>query len=329
MTNYTHQIAIRADGSHNMGLGHIMRAKTLLDQLTSMGQKAVLITVSDTMSRTFLGETNNVVFIRPEHRLDLKYWPKARMYIVDLYEYEESLYEELKKDLCDLVFMIDDKIERVPRSIDGIINHNIYASDAVYNENVTKICGPQYFLLRSELVQNDIAKEMGNHVLVCLGGSDPEGQTLRMVNLVRANSARPIDVIFGELNKEAEQDCIKMENVNVYVQPDNFGQILRQARYAISGAGTMAYELAYWGIPAILVVLADNQEKIAEAFSAKGSAITVGRYDSADDRDIAKVICNLENSPALLKKLSNNGRQLIDGKGSDRLSRRLVEIIKN
>ena len=51
-------------------------------------------------------------------------------------------------------------------------------------------------------------------------------------------------------------------------------QAITEADVAVSGAGLTAYELACAGVPAALIPIAPNQERVAAAFGDRGLAVT-------------------------------------------------------
>ena len=81
---------------------------------------------------------------------------------------------------------------------------------------------------------------------------------------------------------------------------------ITQADVAVSAAGLTAYELVCAGVPAALVPIASNQERVAGAFGARGLAVT--------GRDPAELVGRLAD-PELRASLAGAGPAAIDGYG--------------
>lgn len=326
ITNNTLQysFAIRADGSEAVGKGHLMRASVLLKSFQKKKQKVVLVTVDNEFSQSLFQDSQDVVYIDHEDYLNPKAWPVAYCYLVDLYEFGEELYKAMKQSTCNAVFVFDDEVKELPLSVDGVINHNVYASANDYSDRLIRLCGSQYFLLRPEMAYSDIQVKRGNGVFICMGGSDPEKQTYRMTSLVREACDRPIDVVIGTKDNALQKALEKLEDVNIHLNPGHLSMLMRQSAFAISGAGTMAYELAYCGTPSILVHLAENQCRIGEAFQRAHVSLTTGAYNEVSDQGVQDLIIRMDQDLDFLTELSEKAKGLIDGRGADRLSDELI-----
>lgn len=327
MRNKKQSINLRSDGSKNIGLGHLNRMKILFLELLKQKFNVSFVTVKNEFSRVLFSGIQNVYYIEKADGKKINKWPSADLYIVDLYEYDIKFYEYLKLTKCDKVFIFDDEIKKIPNIIDGVINHNIYASDNDYPETKFKFCGHQYFLLRDEFSKLKVSADNEN-ILLCMGGSDPENQTIRLLEILRNQSDRTIDVVIGDYNDKAKFDKIG-NNINLHINPSNIEEIMSKAKFAIIGAGTMAYELVYLEIPSILIVLADNQKKIAQSLENEKLAINLGSFRKLKDQNVITAIQTMEtNIQEFNFKLKNN-RKLIDGNGAKRLADKLKSFVEN
>ena len=105
--------------------------------------------------------------------------------------------------------------------------------------------------------------------------------------------------------------------------PPNMPELMAHAALAIGSAGSTSWELAFMGVPAILLVTADNQQGISESAAAAGAAVNLGWCE--EDR-LSAAIAKLDElmaQPAVLQKMSDCGRALIDGQGV----RRIAEVL--
>ena len=77
------------------------------------------------------------------------------------------------------------------------------------------------------------------------------------------------------------------------------------------------------GLPAAVLVLADNQRGIAAGLAEYGTAINLGEAAEATDAQIADALCSLLGDRGLRARMSRKGRGLIDGRGAERVAEHL------
>jgi len=91
------------------------------------------------------------------------------------------------------------------------------------------------------------------------------------------------------------------------------------ADLAIAGAGTTGWEICMMGLPAALCVLAPNQENIAAELARAGAAVNLGYVGRNGTREAASVLHELIGSEPQRAKMSARGRELVDGRGAERV----------
>ncbi len=79
------------------------------------------------------------------------------------------------------------------------------------------------------------------------------------------------------------------------------------------------------GLPALLIVLADNQKPIASALVDAGVALSLGPAGFLSTEDIRNKLRGLATSHEVLEKMSVRGRALIDGRGPERVVAAMLE----
>jgi UDP-2,4-diacetamido-2,4,6-trideoxy-beta-L-altropyranose hydrolase len=92
---------------------------------------------------------------------------------------------------------------------------------------------------------------------------------------------------------------------------------------AISGAGTTSLEMCFLGLPALLIVLADNQRPAAEELNRRGAAINLGEGAEIRPSTLSPCLTRLVSSQDTRKTMSERGRELVDGHGAARVVRAL------
>lgn len=315
----------RVDISNATGLGHITRCLAFATALHKTGSTPIFVVNSDAKGIFEIPALFSVFSC--ESSMSMQDWPDAEVCIVDLYEYSADYYKNLSKKYSRIA-IFDDCMFQAPESISAIINPNIYANSSMYPPGVLVFAGPHYYLLRQEFTDCPPESHDGTHVLICMGGSDPEGQTGRILAIVRRVTDRPIDVVFGSPNQESSlADYSGLPGVTLHKSVDRMRPLMDRAAYAVVGAGTLLYELAYMGVPAACLSLAENQRMNAEAFAEKNAALFIGHHKHVPDDAIAAAIARLEHETALRAAIKGNAQKLIDGLGAKRLAKDLAAWI--
>jgi len=104
-------------------------------------------------------------------------------------------------------------------------------------------------------------------------------------------------------------------------------RIMLESDIAISAGGQTLYELARVGVPTVGIVVAENQTGNVEGLSRAGFLLKAGRWDSPDLlENIHRLIQHLKNRD-IRRRMSEAGRKLIDGKGSLRIVKKLLEVL--
>ena len=190
----------------------------------------------------------------------------------------------------------------------------------------TQLClGIDYFSLREEFLteKRPVYRNSVRQVVITLGGSDPDDQTARLVRLfaVRSHSWQVIAILGPGYQGAAETLCAGCESIVLLRNPTNMARVLSKAHLAISGAGGTAMELAYLGVPSLLLVLAPDQLAIATALQDVGSAMNLGWFNRVTDDEIWLMIQELSSDVARLRAMSMTGQRLVDGQGAIRTAR--------
>jgi spore coat polysaccharide biosynthesis predicted glycosyltransferase SpsG len=97
--------------------------------------------------------------------------------------------------------------------------------------------------------------------------------------------------------------------------------LLAGADLVICAAGSTCWEAAHLGIPALTLVVADNQMRVAAGLSEAGVVRNAGWFHAVSDAALAAAIASLVRDGAARAEMSGRGRALVDGRGADRVVR--------
>jgi len=335
-------LLIRADGSPQIGTGHVMRCLALAQAWrVSTSGPIVFVTAMDTpaLEARLHAEGAQVVRLstppgsmedaRQTTALAQQY--RASWIVADGYHFGAEYQNLLKAGEFQLL-VIDDYGHTKQYSADMILNQNLHASEHLYTNRQSHtrlLLGTRYMLLRREFVQQGppvrTIPAVAHRVLVTLGGSDPENVTAKVIQALRQRQCEGLEatVVIGGSNPHVEHihtllggtpDFIQLEH-NVTDIPED----MRQADIAISAAGSTAWELAFMGLPSLLIVTAKNQRPIATHLAQSGATINLGWHNTCTPSDIVTALEKLRTSAEVRRTMSQCGQTLIDGNGAARV----------
>jgi UDP-2,4-diacetamido-2,4,6-trideoxy-beta-L-altropyranose hydrolase len=318
-----------------------MRCLALAQGWQDTGGRAVFIMAEgvDSFSERLTAEGMKVHHISAEpgraedaaRTLDAAKSLNASWLIVDGYRFGSD-YQKLIKDSGLRLMFMDDNGHCDHYYADIVLNQNLHADESMYSCRgaYTKLLlGTKYVLLRREFLQYRDWKreiqEVARKVLVTLGGGDPDNVTLEVINALRRADIDDLEAIvvvgadnphYEELEEVASDCAFRIEfRRNVTYMPE----LMAWADIAVSAAGTTSWELAFMGLPSILLISADNQLMIAEVLADEGAAVNVGLQEGISVDGIAAALVRLSKSRSRRSALSGHGRRLVDGEGPARL----------
>jgi len=192
--------------------------------------------------------------------------------------------------------------------------------------------GPEYVILRREFRKDypPLDNKTPN-ILITMGGSDRENLTRKILQATLSIPDVRITVILGRFftyYSEIRQMAARKGNIDVYRDVQNIAEFMLRADLAITYFGVTAYELAKMGVPAIVIAHSERDKINAERFSKYGTCISLGYFKEVNEKKIYSATRRLLGDKKLREKMSKNGKKLLDGKGSERVARIIVDIDK-
>jgi spore coat polysaccharide biosynthesis predicted glycosyltransferase SpsG/L-amino acid N-acyltransferase YncA len=251
---------------------------------------------------------------------------------VDGYHFGPPYQAALKKSGFS-VFFLDDYGHGAPYTADLVLNQNADASDVLYRDKspwTRLLLGPRYALLRREFRararRERSTPERARRILVTLGGSDPGNATelvLRALALLPETTGLSATVAVGAANPRGGEIATLARQcpfpVTVLTGAD-MPRLMQDADLAVAGGGTTCYELAFMGLPAIVLAIAGNQESSAAALHEAGVCRFLGAASTVAPGHIRDALANLAADPGERRAMSERGRSLVDGDGVDRVA---------
>jgi UDP-2,4-diacetamido-2,4,6-trideoxy-beta-L-altropyranose hydrolase len=236
------------------------------------------------------------------------------------------------------VLTVDDYGHATDYPVRWVLNQNAYAAPEMYaRTNAQLLLGPSYALLRDEFLPwigwKRSIPDRARKILITIGGSDPDNaseQVLRSLEfLERNNKDLEVVLVVGSGNphwaslEAAGERCTVPVRIARSVQ--DMPALMAWADVAIAGAGVTSYELCYMGLPSLLLIIAENQRRIAERLSELGVAVNAGTSREFRGEVFAGQLQALMDSSERRGAMSHGGRALVDGLGSERVRAALLD----
>lgn len=223
--------------------------------------------------------------------------------------------DDLANRSHEATLLLDQNLGRVPSDYDGLVP-----------ASCQRLIGPRFALLRPEFAQlREQSLKRRQHpelkrILISLGGIDRANVTGQVLDAL-VESVPPadteLDIIMGahapyldEVRQQVNRLPLKAK---VSVNVTDMAERMCFADLSIGAAGGTSWERCCLGLPAVLVVLAENQVAGALALEASGSAIKI---DDADQlgTTLPSVLVSLSDS-GRLERMSDAAAGITDGAG--------------
>ena len=207
--------------------------------------------------------------------------------VVDHYALD-ARWERLLRPICPRLMVIDDLADR-PHDCDVLVDQTLGRNTQDYrpwvSESCRLLCGSQYALLRPDFSAlrtyslKRRAQPQLRNILVAMGGVDKNnatGKVLAALKMCALPSDCEITVVLGPtapwLDDVERQAQSLPWPTHVRVGVSDMAQLMANSDVAIGASGATSWERCCLGVPAIMVVLAENQRLIARALSDVGAA---------------------------------------------------------
>jgi UDP-2,4-diacetamido-2,4,6-trideoxy-beta-L-altropyranose hydrolase len=334
-------LLIRADANSKIGTGHVMRCLALAQAWRDSGGVVMFALASgvEELEERLRCEGAGVVRVsgKPGGREDAAHTVElcskygADWLILDGFHFSHVYRESIRNDRSRLL-LLDDHGTCAPYNCDIVLNSNPYASNAMYPqraEHIRFLLGPRYALLRREFLHSargcSDLPAIARRVLITFGGADPHNVTLQVLRALQEIHDVNLDitVIVGANNPHGAslEACVNglSHTGKVLANVENMPDVIAQSELAVSAGGGTCYELAFMGVPMLLIAIARNHERTVEAYGEAKAAVAAGWFEALALNPFAALLRGLICDRQLRKELADNARRLVDGKGAQRV----------
>jgi UDP-2,4-diacetamido-2,4,6-trideoxy-beta-L-altropyranose hydrolase len=340
-------LILRADGGPGIGGGHVMRCLALAQAWSETGGRAAFCAavLAPSLQRRLVDEGFGCIAVETdpggtgdaEATVAVAKSLGARVIVVDGYQFAPAFHQRLHDAGLKLA-ALDDNGELGTDVDDVVINQNRHASPALYpqHRDLTRLLlGTEYALLRREFRTWQgpprVFPGAPRQVLVTLGAADPHNVTAAVIASLgpALAAATEIVVVVGGSNPHADAiaaHAARQSNCRTVPDPGvDMPRLMAASDLAVCAGGSTMWEMACMGVPFIPIVIADNQRQAAAAMAHDGYP-AIAAADVA--RDLPAAVTALAADAGRREALSRRGRQLVDGRGAERVCAALRELAR-
>ena len=347
------KIAIRADGSLFIGMGHVMRMLALAKALQRIGHEVVFLSrfepglsrirqqgfdvrevvggLPDGANKDYepAADTDAVCRILATEKIDCL--------VTDSYRVDPMYFQRILP-LVNASFYVDD-LNRFPVAVHGVINGNINAADLGYDNwpvSTHRWLGCEYNLLRPEFAAapERLTADSVRDLLIVAGGGDAGQLLVFLINsLLAVAIAEQIALqIVAPVHSIADQELTALagnypRQVKLHRGVAAMAQLMQQCDLAISAGGSTLYELCATGVPRLAIVLAANQKGIVEAMIRQELIVPLGSAAELKSELVSASVSQLLSDWQKRDRMNRQGRKLVDGQGALRVAHKMQELV--
>jgi len=324
------KVAIRVDASLQMGTGHVMRCKTLADQLhirnvsvrfickklpgdmisflTEAGYEVTVLNLATLTAEDIEGNYQVSSMLKALQiedackTIDVLNDLCADWVIVDNYKFD-IVWEGLIRPYAKNIAVIDDLADRT-HDCDVLLDQNLYKDmheryKHLVSPDTFLLLGPSVVLLRPEFYE--ASKLLTNtdgsirKILVFFGGVDKTCQTEKVIKAIAQMDLSNIiiNIIIGSGNLSANKIfnmCRELKNVVIHHQISNMAEFIADSDFAISAGGATTWERCFLGLPSATIIVAPNQSETTSFLGELGATWNLGWHENVTVDMIAEKI---------------------------------------
>jgi spore coat polysaccharide biosynthesis protein SpsF len=328
-------VLIRCDGGAELGLGHVKRCLTLARALRDdQGYGVAFAMIGDDKAAALVAAEGFRV-VRKGDKTERDWIAEtmretsASALVLDVRTTLSRADVSALRDISPLIVVLDDSSERRLAAHLAVYPPVPQTRALSWPAGDVDLCiGWSWALTGGAPWRQPRKLDSGRailRVLIAMGGSDPQGLTLRAAKAVAAAGRRvtPV-VVIGPATPfpEAVADSVQAAapDAEIIFAPDALMPVAAACDLAVVAFGVTAYECAHVGTPAIYLGLTPDHAMSAQGFEDAGFGVNLGVAATLNDRRIADTLMALAADPEKRRAMAAAGRLGIDGFGAERLA---------
>lgn len=343
MTFAPKTIVFRADASPELGLGHVLRCRSLALALRSRGHVShfACAEIPEFLLAELFADKFTVHGLDPAAGKDREADDMqqliekigAEVIILDHYQRNADWTRAVGSDAKHVV--IDDLADRehdCALLVDQNLGRTALDYDGLVPQSAARLIGLRFALLRPEFLarRTDSLTRRADvvfpqNILVSMGGQDMADATSATLRALKVQDMLPRDlrirVVMGPNapHLEAVRTLARTMpfDTSVLVGVHNMEDIMCASDLAVGAAGGTAWERCVLGLPTLVSAVAQNQKLGAANLAASGAALSLPDLSA---QSFSTAFSDILSKPEKLRILSDTAAALCDGRGATRVA---------
>lgn len=319
------KIAIFCKASFSHGMGHLVRQSHIAKILSNRGNEITFFIPDYSPAQLWLDQCG-----LPHQTSTDAENVSSDLIILDVQDTTAAFIKKLQQDKKIVVSFED--LGEGRNHVDLLVDCNLDEEKSV-PLTVKTLFGHNYAVLAEEFEtyhsKPRVFKNPIESVLVTLGGTDPHSLTPTLAEkLLHIRPGLSITLLAGPGNENIRtlKDLVsKHEKVKLLESTSEMAQTLFAHDIVFCAGGITLHEAMAVGTPAFVINQAKHQADKANRAEKQGAAINLGMADSCDENLLPEI---LQSNPKILEKMSQAGKNMIDGKGLKRVVDAIEELLK-
>lgn len=315
--------------STEIGLGHLIRARTLAAGLHRLGAVAIdFVLIGDTSLISLVnGYVQNKIALVDENELVLRNTYDHAF--VDMLEMNKAIMAKIREKSAKVVCLspIFNRME----DVDILFSRTRYQPIMRPGPNEV-FAGPEYAIIQSDCSKIGAGEyektlESGTFpIAISMGGGDAANKTLQLLrSLKNCKVDATFWVMLGEGYKHSYDDLIAEINSNkrheIILARTNksMWQVLRNCAIGIFSGGVTSYEAAFAGLPTINLIDSDEKYFLIRELVENNACWCLGTSFESSLDALNKHIEAVHGNHNVLMKMHIDSKQLISGKAAENI----------
>jgi len=333
-------IVFRVDANKRLGMGHLSRCFELAKKLKKLKIEPYFFIKNDEIAIQLIKLQNfqffafsNLIDEDKELSLLKKLYNEIKFdgIIIDLKKFKSKKFFNNLNKICKTIV------------IDNTNKNSLFADLIIwpwvkeqYSKNIIKknsqklLVGPQYMQLGN--FQKKVKKQkLQNSIFLSMGGSDKRKLTEKIVKSFQKTKFKfHMGIVIGEFfsDKEKIYEIIKNDNRFTIIHNNNLISIMFEYQIGLITFGITTCEAFFTGLPSLVLSHSNENDNYAKKTAIYDCMKYLGHYKKINFNKMPQMVYNLMEDSSLLQKYSTNGQNMIDGKGNERVAKKISELIK-
>lgn len=346
-------VIFRANVGTITGTGHLAETCTLLRALRRRGGCCAVLVVNrhpEFVAPLERAGFNRIVWLSPgeetpdaeeQHVLSVlrAEYPDAVL-VTDLFNYDDAAYALLAGLFPRSVVVLDTQHPAWPAG-GCVVNFSVVQNVADYrdrNDAARFHLGPEYMIMDEQILRWMPADPAATvrRVFINQGGSDPYALTAKTLDLLATTGCADgleCEVVTGGAVRgdvlagiqERERMAPAGMHFHYALAPATVYELMAGCQMALTAAGNTLYELAYLGVPSVVLSHHERHDRVAKAFAERGAVHDLGIGAGVTADAFAGAVTRLRGDSGRRVALAAAARRLVDGRGTERVCALIAE----